>query len=123
MFDQKLIVAPREVLSEIKKGNDELIEWADKYEQNFLEPTDDELYIVQEVLTKYPSNIISKYSTRAWADPFVLACSKYYGLPIIQHETNDASQYKIPAIARIYSLQCIRLIEFFDEENWLFITA
>lgn len=42
MFHYRLIIAPREVLREIKKGNDELVEWAEEYEDNFLEPTDEE---------------------------------------------------------------------------------
>jgi len=121
MVEDKLIVAPREVLKEIKKGNDELIEWAERYEDNFLEPTDEEYYLVQEVLKLYPQAILDKYSIRAWADPFVIACARHYGLPIIQHEKNyDPNQFKIPTIAKKYDLKCQTLIEFFDDENWSF---
>ena len=120
MVEQKLIIAPREVLREIKKGNDELIEWAEGHIHNFLEPTDAEFFLVQEILKTYPQAILDKYSTRPWADPFVIACAKHYGLPIIQHENNDPNQYKIPTVAKKYNLKCQRLIEFFDDENWSF---
>lgn len=120
MVEDKLIIAPREVLREIKKGNDELLEWAEKYIDNFLEPTDEEYFLVQEIMKTYPQSILDKYSTRPWADPFIIACSKHYGLPIIQHENNDPNQYKIPTIARKYNLKCQTLIEFFDDENWSF---
>jgi len=121
MCDQKLIIAPREVYREILKGDDELVEWVKRYEDNFLEPSDNELFYVQNLLKDYPANIILKYNTRPWADPFVIACAKNYKLPIIQHETNDPNQFKIPAIAKKHGLKCQRLIEFFDDENWMFI--
>ena len=40
MFERKQIVAPLEVYKEIKKGDDELVEWAEEYKDNFLEPCD-----------------------------------------------------------------------------------
>lgn len=123
MFHYRLIIAPREVLREIKNGNDELVEWAGEYEDNFLEPADEEYMLVQDILLRYPENIITKYSFRPWADPFVIACAKHYRLPIIQHETNDPNQFKIPSVAKKYNIECIRLIQFFEEENWSFITA
>ncbi|MBS4065458.1 MAG: DUF4411 family protein, partial [Chitinophagaceae bacterium] len=37
LCQNKIIVAPREVLREIKKGNDELVEWAHNFDEIFLE--------------------------------------------------------------------------------------
>ncbi len=120
MCSKQLIVAPREVLIEIRKGNDELIEWAIKYENIFLEPEEEEYNLLQEVLALYPPEIITKYSTgRPWADPFVIACAKHYNIRIIQHENFDP--YKIPAIAQKFHLHCHRLIDFFDRESWTFV--
>jgi len=119
MCDQRLIVAPREVLREIKRGNDELLEWAEIHDI-FLEPCDEELFLNQSILSYYPPQIIAKYSTRPWADPLVIACAKHYGLPIIQHETNDPNQYKIPPVAKQMNLECLRLVHFFDEAGWKF---
>jgi hypothetical protein len=124
MCGRKSIIAPREVLNEIKKGNDELIEWAEEYSDIFLEPTEDEYEIMQEILLGYyPPEIISKYGTgRPWADPFVLASAKYHNLYIIQHEVTDPNQYKIPAIAKRLGVNCIRLVELFERESWQFIS-
>lgn len=119
MCEQKLIIAPKEVLKEIKKGNDELVLWTDNYTDIFLEPCDDEILIVQNVLTNYPQEILLKNSIGIWADPFVIASALYYKLPIIQHESNQ--HYKIPQVAKLFNIKCQRLIEFFDDENWQFI--
>jgi hypothetical protein len=120
MCHNKLIVAPREVLREIKRGNDHLIDWAQSYEHMFLEPTEDEQLLNQEILNHYPKDVIAKYGTRPWADPLVISCAKFYNLPIIQHETNDPNQYKIPSIARKFGVTCLRLVKFFEDEEWEF---
>ena len=91
-----------------------------QYDENFLEPCEEEMELVSEVLLLYPPQILQKYSTSIWADPFVISCAKYYSLPIIQHEVVDANQFKIPAIAKKMGLKCLRLVEFFDDEAWEF---
>lgn len=120
MCEQQLIIAPREVLREIKRGNDELVDWANDHAGIFLEPCDEEQLLNQKILAVYPEKEIIKYSTRPWADPLVIACAKYYGLVVIQHESTDPNQFKIPPVAKKFDVNCIRLIEFFDEQNWAF---
>lgn len=120
MCRQQLIVAPREVMREIKRGNDELLVWAQEYEDIFLEPGEDELAINQKLFELYPKEIIAKYSTRPWADPLVIACAKHYRLTIIQQETNDKNQYKIPTMAAMLHIKCIKLVGFFEDQSWQF---
>lgn len=120
MCDQQQIVSTREVLREIRRGNDELVGWAEAYEENFLEPCEEEMELVAKLLELYPSRIREKYSTTPWADPFVICCAKYYSVPIIQHEVVDASQFKIPPMAKKAGVKCMRLIEFFEDEGWQF---
>jgi thiol-disulfide isomerase/thioredoxin len=120
MCRYKYIVAPREVLREIKKGNDELLEWSDLFQDIFLEPCDEEIPIIQEIMSQYPEHIIEKYSTRPWADPLVISGAKHYNIPIIQHENSDSSQYKIPSVAKNFKIKCIRLVDLFDDQSWKF---
>ena len=119
MVLENKIVSTREVLREISKGNDELIEWAKENVDFFLEPSNEELFIMQDIMqTKYTQREIDKYSTRPWADPFVISCAKHFRLPLIQHEKNDP--FKIPTICKTLDVECLTLIEFFEEENWTF---
>jgi len=120
LCQNKIIVAPREVLREIKKGNDELVEWAHNFDEIFLEPVDEEVEILQQVMSIYPANILQKYSTGIWADPLLVAAGKYYNIPIIQHESTDPNQYKIPSVAARFGVRCIKLIHLFDEQSWRF---
>jgi len=121
MCDQKKIVSPREVLREIKKGDDDLLEWSEKYPEIFLEPTEEEIEILQEILASYSQNAIGKFSTGPWADPFVIACAKHYQIPIIQQELNDLKQYKLPAVAKLHGITCLHLVKFFADEGWTFV--
>jgi hypothetical protein len=120
LCQNKIIVAPREVLREIKKGNDELLEWADNFDEIFLEPTDEEVEILQEVMGYYPDRVIQKYGTSIWADPLLVAAGKHYHIPIIQHESIDPNQFKIPTVASKLDVRCIRLVDLFDEQSWRF---
>ena len=120
MCKERLVVSPREVLREIKRGNDDLLQWAQDYGDIFLEPCENELSINQHLFEQYPKEIIAKYSTRPWADPLVIACAKHYRLTIIQQETNDRNQYKIPSMAAKIDVKCIKLVEFFEDQNWQF---
>jgi uncharacterized protein DUF4411 len=120
MCSRNQIVAPREVLREIKRGDDELLDWSTNYSEIFLEPSDGEAPIVQSLFAIYPREIVVKYSTRPWADPMVIACAIHYRLPIVQQETNDANQYKIPPMAAKFKVKCLNLVAFFDEQDWRF---
>ncbi len=120
MCDEKKIIAPREVLKEIKRGDDALTLWAESNEDLFLEPCENEIEILQEVLASYSEKAIEKNSTGPWADPLVISCAKHFRLPIIQQELNDAKQFKIPSIAYLHGVDCIKLIKFFEDESWSF---
>lgn len=120
MCEERQVVAPREVLREINRGNDELLSWAEDHIGIFLEPSEEEVTIIQQLFEYYPMEIRAKYSTRPWADPMVIACAKYYRLPIIQEESNDARQYKIPPLAAKLGVKCVRLVGFFEDAGWHF---
>ena len=70
MCKEELVIAPREVLREIKNGNDELVDWAKEFDNLFLEPTDEEVGILSQVMVCYTPKIIEKHSIKPWADPF-----------------------------------------------------
>lgn len=120
MCNEKLIIAPKEVLSELRRQDDDLLQWAKDNGDIFLEPSENEVLILARIFEVYPPQIIAKYDTTPWADPLVIACAAHYRLGIIQHESNDSNQYKIPPVARIFGVPCIRLVEFFDEQGWEF---
>jgi hypothetical protein len=120
MCSQKLIISVREVFQEIKSGSDELYDWAKKYEEIFLEPSDEELNFLQELLPKFYPALVTSYNAKGCADPFIIGIARNYGLSIIQHEVIKGNSVRIPYVAKHYGLNCIRLPQFFIEQNWEF---
>ncbi len=51
------LVAPREVLNEITKIDDQLTKWAKKHREMFIEPTQNQIELVQQILKSHPSLI------------------------------------------------------------------
>jgi hypothetical protein len=119
MCDNLQIISTREVLREIKNGNDELVPWSEEKEHIFLEPCESEYLIVQEIVLNFPKPS-ELNSTKPWADPFVLACAKHYSLILIQHEKIKGNSPRIPFIAKSLNVKCISLPDFFEEEGWEF---
>jgi hypothetical protein len=120
MCSEKLIISPREVYREIKKGDEELTKWIKNYEEIFLEPIEQEVEFLQLIYSKHPPEVISKYAYGLWADPLVIACAKHFKLTIVQEEQNQKSPFIIPRIAKIFDLKYIRLSDFFEEQGWVF---
>src|SRR3989339_961715 len=71
LSDNNRLVAPREVLNEIKQNDDMLSRWAKDQKKMFKEPTQKQIEIVQEILKEFPALIDTerKYD----ADPWVIA--------------------------------------------------
>jgi rRNA maturation endonuclease Nob1 len=63
------LIAPKEVLNEIKQNDDQLCKWAKKQKNMFKEPTAQQIHYVKEILKKYPAivDIDSKYSADPWS--------------------------------------------------------
>jgi hypothetical protein len=54
LVKQRLLVAPREVLEELKGVDDELLEWARNHDDMFLDLNDDQLREVRAILKDFP---------------------------------------------------------------------
>ena len=67
LIEKKSLVAPKEVLYEIKLGDDQLTDWVNQQKDFFVEPTPQQINLVQEILVKYPT--IVKSDRRYDADP------------------------------------------------------
>ena len=60
LMDSGQIIAPMEVYEELKKGNDDLYKWIRKRKKIFQEISEDNQYLISEILTKFPKLIEEK---------------------------------------------------------------
>jgi hypothetical protein len=71
---QGFIIAPQEVLKEIKKQDDELLEWAKRNRKMFKDLDEDQLKEVKVIVKDFP-NLIDP-NKEVDADPFLVALAK-----------------------------------------------
>lgn len=114
------LVAPREVHEEIKKQDDDLLEWSKEHRDMFEKLTEDQIETVKEILREHPK-LIDQEKTSPEADPFLIAQAKCRDWIVITSEhsrSNSNAPPKIPDVCENFGVECYNLIQFFREEEW-----
>lgn len=103
--------------------------WAKKQSDLFVEPSQKQIELVKEILTKYPSLI--KTDRRYDADPWVIALaielitSQQKTLVtvkriVVTEEKLRGNKVKIPLVCGKYNIETIDIIDMFRSEGWKF---
>jgi hypothetical protein len=121
LISEGLLVAPQEVLDELKQRDDELFEWAkdQNHKEMFKDLDEEQVNLVRQIESKFPGLIDIKKST-ADADPFIIALAKSRGLTVITSEKSRPRKPNIPDVCKAYDVKCVTLQEFFREQGWKF---
>jgi len=129
LINRDLLVAPKEVLNEIKEGDDKLAKWAKKQSKMFKEPTQEQIMIVKDLLKEFPSLVKekNKYDADSWviALAIELSTSKQKTLSpvkriVVTEEKIRGNQIKIPYVCQKYEIESIDIIDMFRIEGWKF---
>lgn len=113
------LLSCREVLEEIRCGDDELVLWC-KNMKHVFHNTDAHIKKVQEIISKY-KKLINHNAKSETADPYIIALAisyKHLGYnPIIVTEENQQEQH-IPDVADKYGVKSFKLIKMIRSERW-----
>jgi hypothetical protein len=124
-----LLVAPAEVLSEVKERDDELASWAKRNNRIFRPPTKKQIEILKDVLKNYPALVKEdrKYDADAWVVALAVEMKASYQQTIIEikrivvtEEKLRGEKVKIPLVCQKYEIEAIGIIEMFRIEGWKF---
>jgi hypothetical protein len=126
------LFAPREVLREIEKRDDELHLWVKSRLEMFREPSPGVIAITTEIVDRYQDFVDHEADTPE-ADPFLIAhsavedrarqASLFNGRCVVissELPTGGRGRSRIPDVCRDYDLTHIRLRELFTREGWKF---
>ncbi len=120
------LIAPREVLKEVLRGDDELVPWAKQYRSMFQPVDGEQTKAVTEILKDHAA-LVNPLSDAPQADPFLIALAKarnQAGLLPARHvvitEEGRHHPHKIPKVCGELGIECVRLIELFEAEGWSF---
>jgi len=124
-----LLVAPTEVLSEVKERDDELASWAKRNNSIFRPPTKRQIEILKDILKNYPALVKEdrKYDADAWVVALAVEMKTSHQQTIIEikrivvtEEKLRGEKVKIPLVCQKYEIESIGIIEMFRIEGWKF---
>ena len=123
------LIAPREVLNEIKDYDDSLAGWAKKQKKLFKAPTAKQVQIVQDILKNHPSlvDVSAKHSADPWVIALAIELASQSQQTLIQikrivvtEEKIRGNRVKIPYVCNQKAVECIDIVEMFRTEGWKF---
>jgi len=114
------VLSPEEVREELKRQDDDLLEWITARPHMFL-PLDAPIQLAtSEVLREHPL-LMKATKNRNGADPFVIATAKVRRLTVVTEERGgSATKPKIPSVCAGLGVRCIDVLTFFRDQGWSF---
>ncbi len=118
VLESGIVISSEEVLDEITKGDDSLIEWAKARKGSFIESDEDIQSIVRDILRKNDRFVLGSKKTNG-ADPFVIALAKVKLCKVVTEEPRSGTNNppKIPNICEQYDIEYIDFNDFLREIN------
>lgn len=123
------LLAPKEVYYEISRKDDILFEWSKNQKDMFIEPTNQQIEIVKEILNKYPAiiRLDRKYDADSWVIAIAIEKmrSKQSTLTeikrvVVTEEKIRGNRIRIPYICEHFNVESIDILEMFRMEGWRF---
>ena len=120
LISDKRLIAPIEVLNEMKKRSDELHAWLKARPQMFRE-LDDAIQIeAVRVLTEFP-RLVGERKLRTSADPFVVALARVENLSLVTDEkpTGNPNRPNIPDVCLSLAMTSMSVLDLIRAEKWV----
>ena len=117
MLKNQIIIASSVVWDEIKRKDDEIKNYLDKFQKCFKIPLKNEQKFIEKILEKNPEWIKNGKNE---ADPFVIALAKMNELQVVTYENPKKTKNHIPAVCRQFQVNCLSFIDFLREEKIVF---
>lgn len=114
------LIAPVEVLIEMKKKSEELHAWLKARQWMFRELDDAVQIEAAKVLAQFP-RLVGEKKLRTSADPFVIALARVEGLALVTDEkpTGSMSRPNIPDVCSALSMKTIGVLDLIKAEQWV----
>lgn len=119
LIDDGVLRASEEVLEELKKKDDALLEWADDRPHLFI-PTEEPIQLEVKKILKTHKKLIDERATRSSADPFIIGLAKSRNAAVVTNEspTNSKKRPHIPDVCKAYGIDCISFVDMLRAENF-----
>lgn len=115
------LLAPEDVLEELRTQDDELLAWVKARFELIVVPTSRALLLeARAVLADHPG--LTKTGTgRGRADPFVIALAALRGCTVVtQEQGGTGSKPRIPYVCHARNVACMAMLDVIRTEGWRF---
>jgi hypothetical protein len=120
LAERRRLIAPRQVYTEIKQLDDDLLMWAKQHKYMFRDQDAEQQTIVREIMAKFPKLVDASKTTEA-ADPFVIALAEVGGHTVVTTEKATVQgKPKIPNVCVARNVRCVDLLGMFRALKWSF---
>lgn len=124
LVEEGKIFSVREVLNELKRQEDDLLQWGKENSSIFHIPNKEELQFMNEIFKVPHFQILVSEQSRLQgfpsADGFLIASAKIHNATLVTMEKYKPKSAKIPNVCEHFKIPCINLEEFMEKENWKF---
>ena len=120
LISAERLIAPVEVMIEMKKKSEELHAWLKARQWMFRELDDAVQIEAAKVLAQFP-RLVGEKKLRTSADPFVIALSRVEGLALVTDEkpTGSMSRPNIPDVCSALSMKTMGVLDLIKAEQWV----
>ena len=129
LIKKRLLMAPKEVLNEIRERDDHLSRWAKDHQDMFRDPSEEQVKNLQDILKRYPAMV--KERGKYDADPWIIALALETAagaqrtlvpmtMVVVTEEKIRGKKIKIPFVCKKYNIKTVDIIEMFRIEGWKF---
>lgn len=118
----RAIFASTEVLTELKRMDDDVTKWAGRHRNMFVEPekqVQDEMKII---VNRFPG-LSNLNAGKSVADPWVIALAKvHHGIVVTEEgpSKNPGGKPHIPDVCNSLGIECISALQFIRAQEWVF---
>lgn len=115
------LIAPEDVLLELKKKDDELTKWT-KRQTGLFQPLDEPTQrALREVMDAFP-RLVNTQKDRSTADPVVVALARVRGFAVVTGEKASGTEERprIPNVCDHFEIRHINLPGLIRENRWTF---
>jgi hypothetical protein len=120
LIDEEIIIAPEDVLGELKRKDDTLYKWAKSNSKMFYAMDEELQNTLREIINKYPKMIDTR-SDKSPADPVVVSLAKVTNRILVTYEKDGSdNRPKIPFVCKDQKIECIGLMGLIVKQGWVF---
>ena len=118
LAESEIIASTEDVFEEIKSQDDEILEWANEFEEIFY-PLSEEIQLSAIKILETHDNLIDLKKKKSGADPFVIATAMVHSCVVVTEEkpSGGPNKSKIPDVCQHYGIKCIKILDMLRDEG------